>query len=102
VAVRFGMPSNAVVWRYPNLFTAAANGLGQPALDVSRDATGATQCTKGLGVLYVPSVNLGVARVTAVIVDSPGLDPLAAWPKYQRDNRNSGFADATSPAACPP
>lgn len=101
VAVRFGMPSNAVVWRYPNLFTAAANGLGQPALDVLRDAAGAPQCAKGLGVLYVPSVNLGVARVTAVIVDSPGLDPLAPWPKYQRDNRNSGFADATSPGACP-
>lgn len=101
VAVDIGGTVNAAVWRYPGLFTAAANGIGQPALDVVRDAAGAPQCTRGLGVLYVSSVNLGVATVTAVIVDSPGLDPLAPWPKYQRDNRNSGFADATSPGACP-
>ncbi len=100
-AVDIGGTVNAAVWRYPGLFTVAANGIGQPALDVVRDAAGAPQCTRGLGVLYVPSVNLGVATVTAVIVDSPGLDPLAPWPKYQRDNRNSGFADATSPGACP-
>lgn len=87
-------------WSYANLFGAGASQ-GQPALDVARDGTGAPQCDRGLGVFYVPSVSTGVARVTAIIVDSPGLDPLAPWPKYQRDNRNSGFADATSPAACP-
>ncbi len=101
IAVELGGTVNAAVWRYPSLFTAGANALGQPALDVVRDAAGAPQCTRGLGVLYVPSVSLGVAKVTAVIVDSPGLDPLAPWPKYQRDNRNSGFADSTSPGVCP-
>ncbi len=99
-AVAFsGTTGGSVAWEYPALFT--ADGVGQPALDVVRDSSGSTQCARGLGVLYVPSVFSGVASVTAVIVDSPGLDPTAPWPKYQRDNRNSGFADSSSPAACP-
>lgn len=99
-AVQFSSSVNSVLWS-ANDFVSAADGIGQAALDVVRDATGAAQCSRGLGVLYVPTVAAGVATVTAVIVDSPGLDPLAPWPKYQRDNRNSGFADSTSPAACP-
>jgi hypothetical protein len=87
-------------WTFAGLFPAPSS-LGQPALDVVRDGAGAAQCGRGIGVFYVPSVRFGVATVTAVIVDSPGLDPLAPWPKYQRDNRNSGFADSTSPGVCP-
>lgn len=99
-AVQFSASVNSVLWSATD-FVSTADGIGQPALDVVRDSTGAAQCSRGLGVLYVPTVAAGVATVTAVIVDSPGLDPLAPWPKYQRDNRNSGFADSTSPAACP-
>lgn len=99
-AVRFQGSVNAAVWT-ADFFTLPPDAVGQPALDVVRDGAGTQQCSRGLGVLYVPTVTSGVARVMAVLVDSPGLDPLAAWPKYQRDNRNSGFADSSLAAACP-
>ena len=50
-----------------------------------------------LGVLYLPSVT---GSLFAVIVDSPGLDPSAPWPKYQHDVRNTG--NPTTPIqSCP-
>jgi hypothetical protein len=67
------------------------------ALDVYRDSAGNKVCPTGtattrppLGVLYTLTKNGSTATLTAIIVDSPGLDPMAPWPKYQRDNGNTG------------
>ncbi len=56
-----------------------------PTLDCLRhpDGSGANAT---VGTLYVP----GESRLYAFIVDSPGLDPTAPWPKFQRDARNTG------------
>jgi hypothetical protein len=56
-----------------------------PALDCSRypDAGVAPRP----GTLYVLSVN---GTLYSFIVDSRGIDTTSAWPKYQRDPRNSG------------
>jgi hypothetical protein len=63
---------------------------GSPILDCTREGTGA-------GVLYAAS-DLG--EVNALVVDSPGLDPAAPWPKYQHDVRNTG--NPTTPIqSCP-
>ena len=49
------------------------------------------------GVLYLPSVT---GNLFSVVVDSPGLDPTAPWPKYQHDVRNTG--NPTTPIqSCP-
>lgn len=49
------------------------------------------------GTLYVPSVS---GSVFSLIVDSPGLDSSAPWPKYQHDIRNTG--NPTTPIqSCP-
>lgn len=68
-----------------------------PALDCLRDGSdGGAR----LGVLYIATTNGGV---TAIIVDSAGLDPNAQWPKYQRDATNSGNASLGLPLnpGCP-
>jgi hypothetical protein len=75
-------------WRENGFFPVASSKLAQPALDVLR--SGATPQCRGLGVLYVSSAKAGAATVTAVLVDSQGLEPAAPWPKFQRDNANSG------------
>ncbi|MGZ6130877.1 MAG: hypothetical protein ACXWLF_02560 [Myxococcaceae bacterium] len=50
-----------------------------------------------VGVLYSPSTS---GNLFSVIVDSPGLDPTAPWPKYQHDVRNTG--NPTTPIqSCP-
>jgi hypothetical protein len=50
-----------------------------------------------LGVLYVGSVS---GSLYALVVDSPGLDSTAPWPKYQHDVRNTG--NPTTPIqSCP-
>jgi len=67
-----------------------------PALDCRRDATGQGLTDKPLGTLYVG----GSARLFALVVDSPGLDPNAPWPKFQHDARNSGNP-ATPITSCP-
>jgi hypothetical protein len=66
-----------------------------PTLDCARAATGAP-AGGNLGVLYVPAGS----KLYALIVDSPGLDGTAPWPKYQRDARNSGNP-ATPITSCP-
>ncbi|MDQ3266163.1 MAG: hypothetical protein M3Y59_21350 [Myxococcota bacterium] len=48
------------------------------------------------GTLYIPSG----AGMTAVIVDSPGLNSSAGWPRARHDNRNTASADTDLPV-CP-
>ncbi len=57
-----------------------------PALDCARNPDGAPAEAR-VGVLYVPALD---GRMYALIVDSPGLEKNAPWPKYQRDARNTG------------
>jgi hypothetical protein len=66
------------------------DAISQPALDVYRNSTGAKDCASRLGVLYVLTKTGSTATLRAVLVDSKGLDGTAPWPKYQRDNSNTG------------
>ncbi len=68
----------------------SVDAISQPALDVYRGTTGAKQCSPRLGVLYVLTKTGSIATLRAVLVDSKGLDGTAPWPKYQRDNSNTG------------
>jgi hypothetical protein len=86
------------VWRAAVATTGGTAPLvSQMALDVYRDAAGNKVCPSGtpttrppLGVLYTLTKSGSVATLTAILVDSPGLDSSAPWPKYQRDNGNTG------------
>jgi outer membrane protein assembly factor BamB len=67
---------------------------GNPTLDCDRT-------NRATGTLYVPQTN---GTLTAIIVDSPGLDLTAAWPKYQRTVGNAGNHDPRFPigtSGCP-
>lgn len=76
-----------------SLATLSGSGVvSQPALDVYRTALGAKDCSKPLGVLYVLTKSGATATLRAILVDSQGLDSAAPWPKYQRDNSNTGNA----------
>jgi hypothetical protein len=78
----------------------AATAAAQLALDVYR-GTG-TRCGKPLGVLYVLTKQGATATLTAVLVDSRGLQADAPWPKYQRDNANTGnLSQPLAPWTCP-
>jgi len=67
-----------------------------PTLDCRRDATGQILTDRPLGTLYIG----GNTKLYAFIVESPGLDPAAPWPKFQHDARNTGNA-ATPITTCP-
>jgi hypothetical protein len=67
-----------------------------PTLDCQRDAGGAGVTGASTGALYFA----GGTKLYAFIVDSPGLDTNAPWPKYQRDARNTGNP-ATPVTNCP-
>jgi hypothetical protein len=77
-------PVENVVWEVVpgagSAFNASAN------LDCSRSTDGGVLPGRP-GVLYAASAD---GRVYALIVDSPGLDPAAPWPRYQHDSRNTG------------
>nr|AYM53412.1 cell surface protein [Melittangium lichenicola] len=65
-------------------------------LDCSRSSDGGVR--SGVpGVLYATSQD---GKIFALIVDSPGLDPSAPWPKYQHDSRNTGNPE-TPITSCP-
>jgi hypothetical protein len=71
---------------------------GSPTIDCGRGEGGAA-VSGAPGVLYVPSNN---GKLYAFHVDSRGLDTSAAWPKFQRDPRNSGRGETSLAAfACP-
>lgn len=86
-----------VEWSQANAFTP---GAVSPALDVVRDRTLAKQCGRGVGLLYV-AVRTDSA-LTAVVVDSQGLDGTSPWPRFHHDNGNTGNPETSlSPWTCP-
>lgn len=88
------------VWAAPLI--SGASMTAQPALDAYRGASDVKDCSVPLGVLYVLSKVGSVAHLTAVLVDSQGLEPTAPWPRFQRDNGNTGNAGTSlSPWTCP-
>ena len=88
------------VWRFTPAVT--GNAVAQPALDVYRGASGAKDCSKPLGVYYQLVRSGSTATLRAILVDSRGLDDDAPWPKYQRDNANTGNAALSlAPWSCP-
>jgi outer membrane protein assembly factor BamB len=83
------------------ILTTAPSQVTQLALDVHRGPGGALECQLP-GVLYVLTRTNDIATLHAVLVDSKGLDPMARWPKYQRDNGNTGNVDRPlTPWTCP-
>lgn len=66
-----------------------------PTLDCNRSRPGSNT-----GILYVQTNTMSVV---ALVVDSPGLDPTAIWPKYQRTAGNHGNTAAMFPLndGCP-
>jgi hypothetical protein len=86
-----------VEWSVANAFTP---GAVSPALDVVRNRMLAKQCARGLGVLYIAALN--DAALTALVVDSPGLDGTSPWPRFHHDNGNTGNPETPlSPWSCP-
>jgi hypothetical protein len=67
-----------------------------PTLDCRRDEGGVAVGTSSVGNLYF----VGTTKMYAFVVDSPGLDPSAPWPKFQHDARNTGNP-ATPVTNCP-
>ncbi|MFY0571042.1 PQQ-binding-like beta-propeller repeat protein [Archangium lansingense] len=77
-------PGNlALRWK---LSDSVGRAQASPSLDCARQADG-TPVAQSKGLLYVPALD---GRLYALVVDSPGLDKNAPWPKYQRDARNTG------------
>ncbi|PZR13332.1 MAG: hypothetical protein DI536_13700 [Archangium gephyra] len=56
--------------------------VASPALDCNRRRSNSES-----GVIYIATEN---GWLVSYIVDSKGLDPMAPWPKYARDARNTG------------
>ena len=89
-------------WNAPLASVSGTGGVSQAALDVYRTTAGAKDCSKPLGVLYVTTRTGSTATLRAILVDSKGLDAAAAWPKYQRDNANTGnISNPLSAWTCP-
>lgn len=67
------------------------------SIDCTRDSDGSALPRPG--VVYVQT---NASELTAIVVDSRGIDTTAPWPKYQHDPRNTGNADTPlSEFACP-
>lgn len=67
------------------------------SIDCTRDDAGTPLARPG--VVYVKS---GSTSLSAIIVDSHGIDTSAPWPKYQHDPRNTGNVDTPmTDFACP-
>lgn len=90
----------AEVWAAPLI--SGASMTAQPALDTYRGPADAKDCRVPLGSLYVLSKVGSAGYLTAVLVDSQGLDPTAPWPRFQRDNGNTGnLSTPLSSWSCP-
>jgi len=82
--------ADATTVRWSGSFGAGESFLGSPTI-------GCGAFGGPLGVLYVGSVS---GSFYAIVVDSPGLESTAPWPKYQHDVRNTG--NPTTPIqSCP-
>lgn len=91
------LSTGAVEWTAANAFLP---GAVSPALDVLRDRSLAKQCVRGAGLLYVAVRN--DSALTAVVVDSPGLDATSPWPRFHHDNGNTGNPETSLAAwTCP-
>lgn len=91
------LSTGAVEWTAANAFLP---GAVSPALDVLRDRSLAKQCARGAGLLYVAVRN--DSALTAVVVDSPGLDATSPWPRFHHDNGNTGNPETSLAAwTCP-
>lgn len=90
-------PLETVQWQFSD-DTSALLGSFEPSmnLDCARGPQGSPLPGRP-GVLYAAR-NPG--RLYAFIVDSPGLDPAAPWPRFQHDARNTGNP-ATPLTVCP-
>lgn len=77
------------VWRSPVYTPATFNT--SPTIDCGPRLTDGG-VNPGPGTLYAVSAAQG--KLFAFIVDARGLDTASPWPKFQRDTRNSGNADA--------
>ncbi len=89
--------TGVIEWSQANVFTP---GAVSPALDVVRDRALVKQCGRGVGLLYI-AVRTDSA-LTAVVVDSPGLDGTAPWPRFHHDNGNTGNPETPlTPWSCP-
>jgi hypothetical protein len=86
-------------WRWDNAFPTTA--ISQLNLDINRDV--AQPCASGQpGVLYVAASSGAETWLYAVLVDSPGLDRNAPWPRHQHDPANTGNpATPLTPWTCP-
>jgi hypothetical protein len=89
-----GGPGSLMAWSSTELSPRWTADLGrieegsELTLDCARNASTGAQLAGRPGVLYVAS---GLERrLYAIVVDSPGLDASAPWPKFQHDARNTG------------
>ena len=82
-------------------WTTSGDITSQLNMDKNRDVL--EPCGAGQpGVLYVVTSTNTVVSVYAVLVDSPGLDGNAPWPRYQHDPGNSGNGGTgLGPWTCP-
>ena len=88
-------------------FIEARNGAPAAVWSARLSQAGGFQSSPTLGCIVENGSTIGVTyagsddgALTAVIVDSRGLDTSASWPKYQHDPRNTG--NSTTPIqSCP-
>jgi hypothetical protein len=79
----------------------APSAISQLNLDYNRDV--ANPCAVGEpGVLYFAATSGTTTKLYALLVDSAGLEPQAAWPRYQHNPANTGnAATGLSSWTCP-
>jgi len=94
-AIQAHHPGGLETWTYE----LGARITGAPTLDCSRGEVDSVGLPGRPGVLYVGTAD---GRLVALVVDSPGIDASAPWPKWGHDPRNSfrAFGDLTS-YSCP-
>lgn len=83
----FDSVSGTLEWKQPLMTATSPSLVSHPTLDCSRT-------NPATGILYVPYTN---GTLQAIVVDSPGLDLTAVWPKYQRSAGNAGNMDPRFP-----
>jgi len=91
--ITFRSPEGALMWSA--LIDGVQDFVASPTMDCARDS--GVAAGSATGPLYVGTTG---GSLYALVVDSPGLDSTAPWPKYQHDVRNTG--NPTTPIqSCP-